>query len=140
MISSISSIFWGETEEPENNNGKKEDPSSDDEDWVVVGPASKTSKDGEEAIYPLPLEDPTLTFLSSPPLPIATYRPEIISMIQKLKKAEKYFNSVHNQNIADTLNSKDFKRGNIIVKKSKNSGRTTFPIKQAGNCRNLKQC
>ena len=147
MISSISSIFWGETEESENNIEKEKDGnSSDDEDRVVVGPASKTGEGGEEVIYPLPLGDPTLTILSSPPLPIATCRPEIISMIQKLKKAEKYSNSVHNQNTAETLkfimlfNNKDLKRGNFIVRKSKNAGRASFPIKQAGNCRNLKQC
>ena len=128
MISSISSIFWGETEESENNIEKEKDGnSSDDEDRVVVGPASKTGEGGEEMLYPLPLGDPTLTILSSPPLPIPTYRPEIILMIQKLKKEEKYSNSVYSKNISESLTKKYLKRGNIIVR---NSGRASFQIKQ----------
>ena len=97
MISSISSIFWGEPEESETNTEKEEDLNSDDEDWVVVGSTSKTEDNMDHVIYPLPLGEPTLTLLSSPPLPIATYRPEVILMIQRLKKEEKY----SNQNILE---------------------------------------
>ena len=50
MISSISSIFWGEPSDPGTESDNIEDDSSDGEELVVVGPSCKAEDEPETAM------------------------------------------------------------------------------------------
>ena len=69
MLSSISSIFWGEPSESITESEDVEDESSDEEEWVVVGPCCKVADEPGSALYSLPPGDPAFTVITSPPLP-----------------------------------------------------------------------
>eukprot|EP00091_Calanus_sinicus_P018517 TRINITY_DN4259_c0_g1_i3.p1 TRINITY_DN4259_c0_g1~~TRINITY_DN4259_c0_g1_i3.p1 ORF type:complete len:149 (-),score=36.05 TRINITY_DN4259_c0_g1_i3:138-584(-) len=84
MITSISSIFWGEHSEPNTESEHTEDESSDDEEWVVVGPSSKAVDTPDTALYYLPPGDPAFTVMDNPPLPTEVSQ-EVILLIERIK-------------------------------------------------------
>ena len=148
MISSLSSLFWGEPSvdsDFENPANKIEEISPDEDDWVIVGTGYKPSRSFDNALYTLPPGDPAFTMLSNPPSSMP-YRAEIVLMMRRLKCEENCSNSallVRHQVGGAGLSREALKRANMNVMSSGRSrkiGRQTFQMKMAGQCRNLKQC
>ena len=133
MLSSISSIFWGEPSESITESEDVEDESSDEEDCVVVGPCCKVADEPGSALYSLPPGDPAFTLMSNPPLP-AAHSQDVILMIEGLKNGGHSSGSAKLRRFAlggAGLGGKALKRGNMT--------RGSWMNKHCF-CKNLKQC
>eukprot|EP00091_Calanus_sinicus_P018516 TRINITY_DN4259_c0_g1_i1.p1 TRINITY_DN4259_c0_g1~~TRINITY_DN4259_c0_g1_i1.p1 ORF type:complete len:149 (-),score=37.12 TRINITY_DN4259_c0_g1_i1:138-584(-) len=133
MITSISSIFWGEHSEPNTESEHTEDESSDDEEWVVVGPSSKADGTPNTALYSLPPGDPAFTVMDNTPLTPEVSQ-EVILLIERIK------NDGNNAGVSEIrrhalggagLGGKALKRGNMT--------RGSW-INKHCFCKNIKQC
>ena len=84
MISSISSIFWGEPTEPILETEDVEDQCFDEEERVVVGLSCKAPDTPDTAQYSLPPGDPAFTLMINQPLPPEDSQ-EVTLLIERLK-------------------------------------------------------
>jgi hypothetical protein len=133
MISSISSIFWGEPSEPINETDNIDNESSDEEEWVVVGPSCKAADEPGTAQYSLPPGDPAFTVMSNPPVPTVVSQ-EVILFIESLKNGGNYSGSAKLRRLAlggKGLGEKALKRENMTQ---------GFWMNKHCFFKNLKQC
>ena len=84
MISSISSIFWGEPTESIIETEDVDDQSFDEEERVVVGLSCKAPDTPDTGQYSLPPGDPAFTLMTNQPLPPEDSQ-EVILLIERLR-------------------------------------------------------